>query len=257
MPNEGPADEALVVYRDLEGDTVNDLAFEGDLLERAGAGTTSLFLYSWRGPVVVVGYGQKPGDVDLSWCRDHGVPVFRRMSGGTGVVHTKDLALSLFLHDGHPWASGIISLYGRFLGVLEKALVQAGGDVQRTPTPQRGGRVRSPICFEDQLADTLVCGSRKVVGCAQARRTGGVLIHAHISLNLDAAIYADVFRAPVERVRQGLGEAVPGGDPTAVAGELEIAFGDAFGLRPHFEMTPRASAERLAAFSAVRWSLTE
>ncbi len=245
------------MYRDLEGDPVNDLALEGDLLERAGSGQASLFLYSWAGPVVVVGYGQDAQSLNLGWCRSLGIPVLRRVTGGTGVIHARDLALSLFFPEDNPWAEGIVSLYDRFLDVLAPALVRAGGEVERKRQPARGARVRSPICFEDQLADTLVAGDRKVVGCAQARRRGGVLIHALVSLNLDATTYARVFGVTEKRVRLGLGEAVPGGEPQAVADRLEAAFVEALEMSPRFETVPRASAPRLEAYATPRWRPAE
>ena len=36
--------------------------------------------------------------MDLRWCRDNGIPVLRRITGGTGVVHHRDLSVSLALH---------------------------------------------------------------------------------------------------------------------------------------------------------------
>lgn len=257
MPDVETAVGRLAVYRDFDGDPVNDLALEGDLLERAGSGQASLFLYSWVGPVVVLGYGQKAADIDVDWCRGRGVPVLRRVTGGTGVVHTQDLAVSLFLPERHPWATGIVGLYGRFLEVLEPALNRAGGTVARMKEPARAARVRSPICFEDQLADTLAVDGRKVVGCAQARRRGGVLIHALVSLNLDAATYAGVFAVCEDRVLRGLGVAVPGGRPEAVADALGAAFIEALEMSPRFETAPRASAPRLAAYATPRWRATE
>ncbi len=153
-----------------EGPPVADLAREAQLIERAADGEISLFLTSWRGPVVVLGYGQAATDVDLEWCRSRGMPVLRRLTGGTGVVHKGDLGVGLALPQSHLWAQGIISLYDRFLNVLEPALRSVGADVSRVAEPRRASRVRSPICFLDQLADTLVVDGKKAVGCAQTRR---------------------------------------------------------------------------------------
>ena len=50
-------EKRLDVYQS-EGPPVADLAREGWLLERAADGEVSLFLTSWKGPVVVLGYGQ-------------------------------------------------------------------------------------------------------------------------------------------------------------------------------------------------------
>ena len=118
--------------------------------------------------------------------------MLRRLTGGTGVIHRGDLGVGLALPMQHPWAKGIVRLYGRFLDVLGPALRSLGSEVSRLADPAHASRVRSPICFLNQLSDTLVVDGKKVVGCAQTRRSGAVLIHAAILLGLDAELYARV-----------------------------------------------------------------
>jgi len=220
-------DRCLRIFVDLDGSPDRDLALEEDFLAHASDGSVSLFLYSWESPVVVLGYGQKVEDVEMGWCREAGVPVYRRMTGGTGVVHRRDLAVSLFLPAEHRWTQRITGLYELFLGALAPALEAAGGQGRHTEDRQKPGRDRSPICFEDQLSDTLVAAGRKVVGCAQARRSRSVLIHAAVSLNLAVDIYAGAFGVIRQRIEKGLGEAVPGGIPREVACHVETALAQA------------------------------
>ncbi len=228
----------LKFFVDFDGRPERDLALEVDFLDRASSGAVSLFLYSWVSPVVVLGYGQKIGDIDLDWCRGAGVPVYRRMTGGTGVVHRRDIAVSLFLPAEHTWARKITGLYTLFLGALVPALEGAGGRGRYKANPQKGGRDRSPICFEDQLSDTLVADGRKVVGCAQARRSRAVLIHAAVSLNLAVDIYAGAFRVPERRIEEGLGEAVPCGHAENVAPYVVTALEKALGMTARHEELP-------------------
>ncbi len=223
-------DRRLRLFVDLDGRPDRDLALEGDFLDSASDGFVSLFLYSWVSPVVVLGYGQKVEDVEMDWCREAGVPVFRRMTGGTGVVHRRDLAVSLFLPAGHRWAQRITGLYGLFLGVLAPALEAAGGQGRHTENSRKSRRDRSPICFEDQLSDTLVAAGRKVVGCAQARRARSVLIHAAVSLNLAVDVYAGAFGVSRRRIEEGVGEAVPGGRAENVAPHVEMALAKALNM---------------------------
>ncbi len=220
---------SLEVY-ESGGPPVEDLAREGWLLERAASGILGLFVTSWRGPVAVLGYGQSSEDADLEWCRSRGVPVLRRLTGGTGVVHKGDLGVGLALPQTHPWAKGIVSLYGNFLDALEPALRAVGGEVSRLDDPRRGSRVRSSICFLDQLSDTLVVDGRKAVGCAQTRRRGAVLIHAAVLLGLDAEIYSRIFRVPEEEVLAGLAPAVEGADWRVVGAAIAQGLAGAFGV---------------------------
>lgn len=246
-------DRDLKLFLDLEGRPERDLALESDFLDRAGSGSVSLFLYSWHRPVVVLGYGQKAADIDLDWCLGAGVPVYRRMTGGTGVVHHRDLAVSLFLPAEHGWAEQISGLYGLFLGALAPALNAAGGSGRYKEDAPKGGKDRSPICFEDQLSDTLVVGERKVVGCAQARKAKAVLIHAAVSLNLAVDVYAAAFRVSEKRIEDGLAEAVPGGRVEDVAPFVETALGKALDLRVTRQALPDPSKDSLKRYQSPHW----
>jgi len=224
------------------------LALEEDLLERAAAGEACLLLGSWSGPVVVLGYAQPEGDVDLAWCRARDVPVLRRISGGTGVVHDRDLAVALALPSTHPWARGLRSLYGLFLEALAPALRSLGAEVERTGEGAPAVAERSPICFEDQGSDTLVVGGRKVVGCAQARRARAVLVHAAVLLRLEAEVYARVFRVEPGRVARALAPAVADGDPAEVGRAVAEAFARDLGAEARWSPAPQPSARAMARF---------
>lgn len=243
---------ALNVYRST-GPPVEDLAREAWLLERAAAGEASLFLTSWEGPVVVLGYAQKPDEADLEWCGTNSIPVLRRLTGGAGVVHRGDLGVGLALPQEHPWAKGIIGLYGRFLDVLEPALTAVGGDVSRLAEPRRGSRVRSPVCFLDQLSDTLVANGRKAVGCAQTRRRGAVLIHAAVLLGLDVGLYARIFGVAEEEIRAGLAPAAPGADPRVVGEAIAAELAKALGLEAIRQPLEQVPERFLEPYHSSRW----
>lgn len=231
-----------------------DLAFETEMLTNAAAGRIGVMVASWTGPVVVLGYAQQPGDVDLEWCRTHSIPVLRRLSGGTGVIHRGDLSVSLALPADHLWAKGIVDLYDRFLGVLKPSLIAAGGAVERLEKAPRATRVRSPICFEDRLADTLVVDGRKAVGCSQTRRKDAVLIHAAILLGLDPALYAGVFRVGEKRVAGALAPAVSGVDWMTVARAIVERLGHDLGLLTAWSDRPDPGPESLAQYGLKRWA---
>lgn len=243
----------LEVYLDEPGPPARDLAFEPWLLERAADGTICVRLWSWPGPVVVIGHGQDASDVDLEWCRAQGIPVLRRITGGTGVIHHGDLAVSLVLPRAHPWARHLLGLYDAFLDVIEPALRAAGGELRRPEAPRRATRVRSPICFEDLLSDTLLRGDRKVVGCAQARRKNAVLVHAVVLLGLDPVLYARVFQVPAERVARNLAPAVAGGNWQEIGRAVVTRLSDALGLECVTREVPELPARFLEPYRTVKW----
>jgi len=224
------------------------------LLERAAKGRISVFLTSWEGPVIVLGYAQKAKEVDLEFCRAEGMPVLRRSTGGTGVIHRGDLGVGLALPLEHPWSRGIVGLYGRFLDVLGPALRSLGSEVSRLADPARASRVRSPVCFLDRLSDTLVVDGKKVVGCAQTRRGGAVLIHAAILLGLDAELYARVFGVDACDIRSGLAPALAGGNPLEVGEALAGALSDSLGLASVRRESEPVPERFLEPYASPRWA---
>jgi lipoate-protein ligase A len=243
----------LEIYRST-GPAEIDLARESWLLDRAADGRVSMLLACWRGPVVVLGYGQRADDVNLDWCRAEGVTVLRRLTGGTGVIHRGDLGVGLFLPDSHDWAKGIVGLYGRFLDVIVPALQSLGSRVSRPAEPARASRVRSPICFLDQLSDTLMVDGRKAVGCAQTRRRGAVLIHAAILLGVDVELYARIFDVKVEDVRAGLAPAVPDADWRFIGDAISQGFAEALGLEIRRCSLEPLPDRYLDPYRTPRWS---
>lgn len=243
----------LDVYTSI-GPPVNDLASEAWLMDRAAEGRISVFLTSWEGPVVVLGYAQKPEEADLDFCRAEAIPVMRRLTGGTGVIHLGDLGVGLALPANHPWAKGIIGLYGRFLNVLGPALRSLGSEGTRVADPARASRVRSPICFLDQLSDTLVVDGKKVVGCAQTRRGGAVLIHAAILLGLDAELYARVFGVGEDDIRSGLAPALPGADWRQVGDAVVSGLSNALGLEARMRSLEPLPGRYLELYKTERWA---
>jgi lipoate-protein ligase A len=243
----------IEIYRST-GPAAIDLAREGWLLDRASEGHVAMLLACWRGPVVVLGYAQQSDDVNLEWCRSESVPVLRRLTGGTGVIHQGDLGVGLFLPESHAWAKGIVDLYGRFLDVLAPALRSLGSKVSRLAEPARASRVRSPICFLDQLSDTLMVDGKKAVGCAQTRRRGAVLIHAAVLLGLDVELYARVFGVKVEAVRKGLAPAVSGAEWRVVGDVVAESFAEALNLHTRSCSLEPLPDRYLDPYRTPRWS---
>lgn len=184
------------------------LAMEEAALEAAADGVPRLLTCSWPETVLVIGYGQDPAQgIDLDACRKRGIGILRRISGGTGVLHTGDLNVSLALPVSHPWAGDIRRLYDRFVEVMARSLAQAEVSVERpTNAVSQKAAERSPICFEDQLTETLLWDGRKVLGCAQCRRKDSVLVHGTLLTAFDPALQATVYGVPQDRIEAAMAE---------------------------------------------------
>ncbi|MBM4396642.1 MAG: lipoate--protein ligase family protein [Deltaproteobacteria bacterium] len=247
--------ESIEVFRSFGGMPDRDLAFEEVQIARARGGAPSISLYSWGRPVLVLGYGQDPASVDLAACRALGVPVRRRVTGGTGVLHTGDLAVSLALPADHAWARGIRGLYGRFVDSIAASLHGLGARVEKPADLPAGRPVRSPICFEALDRETLLVGGRKAVGCAQARRSGAVLVHAVLLLGLDADLQARVYGVTPDRIRAALAPVpVPDSCRPLLPDALTDAITFAIGLRPEPAVPPPLPPDLAGRYADPRWA---
>lgn len=175
------------------GPPAADLAREELLLHNAVADPV-LFFYSWPEPVLVLGHGQGDEGLDLEFARSRNIAVVRRATGGTGVYHHGDLAVSLALPATHPWAGGIRPLYDRMTEALAQALGELGVVTARPEAPPVPGSRRPPLCFADHTVETLLVEGCKCVGCSQARRQSGVLVHAFLLFNDELSVTARLFR---------------------------------------------------------------
>ena len=229
-----------------------DLSLESALLDSPPQNAT-LFTYCWDKPVLVVGYGQDPVEgIDLDACREREIPVYRRITGGTGVLNTGDLCVSLVLPANHAWSEGIRSLYDRFLGVFQQALSSTGFPTQR-PEAAAPSRRRSPICFEDHTTETLLVNGRKVLGCTLTRKSDDVLVHGTLLLTLDASLQGEVYRVSEERIQRALG-CLPNVDPERLQVNLAEAFARALGVKLRETSPSEATLQEAAHLSRIRYA---
>jgi lipoate-protein ligase A len=199
------SDNRLRWWSSWRGPAGDDLEREELLLGMSAQGEFGLLTYAWPRPTLVLGYGQDPDSgIDLAYCRDKGIPVLRRRSGGAAVLHQTDLSASLSLPAGHPWAQTIRGLYDGFVSCVQEALRSFEIKTDRWLPPPGTARSRSPICFEDHLAESLLIARRKVLGCAQIRRSESVLVHGTVLFTLDTPTQARVYGVPEERIRAAM-----------------------------------------------------
>jgi lipoyl(octanoyl) transferase len=208
-----------------------DLAFELQLLGNGRTGT-SLFVYSWSIPTLVVGKGQIISDVNRDICEAEDIQILRRQSGGTAVLHNRTLNIGLILPVEHGWAHGIKGLYSAFLLVVSGALAQCGIAVSPVEGKRREGALQTAICFESHTEDTLLYHGKKVFGCAQRRLRNAILIHGTLVLAIDIPQQSRVFGVP-EREIDRMMTALPGNpDPRALTSDIVEVMAATLGMAP-------------------------
>lgn len=175
----------LVSYRAL--DAASNMAVDEAMLDAHLEGRTppTLRLYGWSPPAVSIGYGQKLEEDFVRRCRQEGIDIVRRPTGGRAVLHMNELTYAFvgtagsegFLEDS------IIGAYRQICQGIIEALHSLGVEVE-VGTSQKSYRDYSD-CFQATTTADLHIGGRKMVGSAQLRRGRGVLQHGSILLEQD------------------------------------------------------------------------
>lgn len=154
------------------------------LLATAGAGGPgALRFYAWDGPWLSLGYAQRLSEARGAACREAGVGVVRRATGGGAVLHGCDLTYAVAAPA--EWLPGDLrAAHALLSGALLAALRGLG--VPAREVPARPGRHRGAFdCFAAPQGGEIEAEGRKLCGSAQRRAGGGVLQHGSLRLAPD------------------------------------------------------------------------
>ncbi len=142
---------------------------------------------------LVLGNGQRPGIADLAVCRERGIGVYKRTSGGTAVLADDHLvSMDVALPTEHPLAtSDVVRAYQWMGEAWEEALHTLGiSKVRALPTEEvraiPGVPKDDPLrmaCYGTLSPWEVAAGKRKVVGLCQVRRRPGALYQIGVYLS--------------------------------------------------------------------------
>jgi lipoyl(octanoyl) transferase len=223
----------LVVPRPATG-WWNMAVDEALLAAAAVGGPPTLRLYAWDGPWLSLGHAQPFDDAGLAACREAGVEVVRRVTGGRAVLHGADLTYAVTAReDALP--AGLDASYRVLSDALLVALRGLGVAAERVAHgPVAVAAEGAFDCFAEAANDELCVGGRKLAGNAQRRAGGALLQHGSIRLAADPVAAARI-------AGTGLG--------ATSLGELGLA--PAAARRALSEALPKALAERIG----VSWTI--
>ncbi|NLJ60635.1 MAG: lipoate--protein ligase family protein [Firmicutes bacterium] len=162
-------------------------------------------LYGWAPPTLSLGRLQSfERDVDPENCRNLGVDIVRRPTGGRAVLHDNEVTYSFIISEDDPLLPPNLrdSFYLATEGIVKglstlgldaeiKGRQCAGGLADAYQSELRGNReanqnVQSGACFDSPSWYEVVAENKKLVGSAQARLKGVFLQHGSILITLDA-----------------------------------------------------------------------
>lgn len=172
------------------------------LQERGGPPT--LRFYGWERPSLSVGYFQNiNNEVNLRRCREYGIDILRRPTGGKAVLHDRELTYSVVSREDSPFSPGdLIGNYQAICFCLIQGFAELGIEVHMaakdTYNNKDENRNMDAICFACPAPFELLVRGRKICGSAQARSRGCFLQHGSILLDFDAGKNCLLFSPPEE-----------------------------------------------------------
>ncbi len=155
---------------------------------RGAAPPTAVVLHP-QAPFANVGYHQEADrEIDLAYCREAGIPVFRRVVGGGAILDGPwEQDYMVVVPNGTVGTeAGVGEFYGRFLRPVQNALTRLGVSAQRSG-----------------VNDLAVAG-RKVSANGALSLDGSWVLVGDILLDLDIRAMSRVLRVPDEKFRSKL-----------------------------------------------------
>lgn len=174
-----------------------NMAVDEALLEDAAErGVATLRFYQWSEPTLSLGYFQAAAERETH-AASRGAAMIRRLSGGGGLLHDRELTYSLSLPASHPLARQAPALYNRMHRALVAVLATRGvraalwgtvlGEGVPSPAPAEpflcfARRTAADVIVPRPQADSSAGATVKIAGSAQRRRQGAILQHGAVLL---------------------------------------------------------------------------
>jgi lipoate-protein ligase A len=142
-----------------------------------------LRVYGWNPTAVTLGYNQDLNEINLENCKNNGISIVRRITGGKAVFHDKELTYSFILPESlNLLPKEINESYKEIAKALILALkkINIGAEIKKTPE-----RIATSICFNSSNWYELLVNGKKISGSAQRRMDGKILQHGSLLTDFD------------------------------------------------------------------------
>ncbi len=155
-------------------------------------GMPTLRFFAWKPAAVSIGYFQSlEQEVDLAKCKQLGIDIVRRITGGGAVFHDAELTYSFTCtEDSAIVPKNILESYALICNSLVLGFGELGLNASFVP-----------------LNDIVVNG-KKISGSAQTRRNGVVLQHGTVLIRVDVEKMFSVLKVPDEKLKDKMIENV-------------------------------------------------
>ena len=191
------------------------------IAHREGLVPPTIRFYQWSPPAVSLGYFQDlQKEINVDVCRNMGIDIVRRPTGGKAVLHDKELTYSFVIRESHPLVNdSILETYKKISGGMIRGLSCLGIKAELVPLREklknetllnkeekseiRYSDIKS-ICFSVPSQYEVQIEGKKIVGSAQVRKREIVLQHGSLLIELEKDKLFSVFNFPSAQIRERL-----------------------------------------------------
>jgi len=190
------------------------------IAHREGLVPPTIRFYQWSPPAVSLGYFQDlEKEIDVDVCKNMGIDIVRRPTGGKAVLHDKELTYSFIIRENHPLVNdSILETYKKISGGIIRGLSYLGIKAELVPLREKlksipsGNEAKSKIprsdiksiCFSVPSQYEVQVMGKKIVGSAQVRKREIVLQHGSLLIELEKDKLFSVFNFPSAQIRERL-----------------------------------------------------
>lgn len=157
-------------------------------------------LYGWKPACVSLGYGQPDSDIDAQACKEFGLDITRRPTGGGAILHEEDEVTYCVVLPRSMAPRNLFDSY-RFIA---NGVVQTLRDLGLAAEYVEGHAGRDPLCYLRDQGVSVAVEGRKISGGAQKRTPAGILQHGTILLSRRTEVLSRIFHTPAERIESSV-----------------------------------------------------
>lgn len=190
------------------------------IAHREGLVPPTIRFYQWSPPAVSLGYFQDlVKEIDVDVCKNLGIDIVRRPTGGKAVLHDKELTYSFIIKENHPLVNNsILETYKKISGGIIRGLSCLGIKAELVPLREKlksspsdnEAKSKIPhsdiksICFSVPSQYEVQVEGKKILGSAQVRKKEIVLQHGSLLIELEKDKLFSVFNFPSSQIRKRL-----------------------------------------------------
>lgn len=154
-----------------------------------------LRLYGWSPACISLGRNQKD-NIDYSICKNYGLDVVRRATGGRALLHDKELTYSFVCPvDFLQVKDSVILSYKEISESLIFGMNKAGINID-FPEDKRV-KTSAQYCMSLATGADLSYNGKKLIGSAQVRKSGYILQHGSILIDVNFDLIKKLFHEQI------------------------------------------------------------